>query len=202
MLTHPLPVIALSQTDEVQDKAPSGKQFVSVVFSKSFSSPFVFSQTSPVQKARQTWMCTLPAALEVEQHSLIGGEAVMDPTVAEAFKTEPLYQSPEVQKKLQGFFPETWGFDYVEVVPASSSFEASGDGGGTAFFLILVSVVRYRFSCLCWFEMKKVQEVVNRLIRHSKKRNSFFSADCRLLRKLGSLCCMSLLCHFKKKTSL
>lgn len=84
-------------------------------------------QTSPVQKARQMWMCTLPAALEVEQHSLIGGEAVMDPTVVEAFKTKPLEQSPEVQKKLQGFFPETWGFDYVEVVP-SSSFEGS-DGG-------------------------------------------------------------------------
>ncbi|PHJ22277.1 6-phosphofructokinase, partial [Cystoisospora suis] len=90
----------------------------------------LFDRTSPVQKARQTWMCTLPAALEVEQHSLIGGEAVLDPTVAEAFKTEPLYQSPEVQKKLQGFFPETWGFDYVEVVPASSSFEAAGDGTG------------------------------------------------------------------------
>ncbi|CBZ51912.1 Phosphofructokinase, related [Neospora caninum Liverpool] len=87
----------------------------------------LFDRTSPVQKARQAWTCTLPTALDAETHTLISGPALVD-KVKEAFESGPLAQSPEVQKKLEALFPATWGFEYTEVAQGP----VDADGGEAA----------------------------------------------------------------------
>ncbi|PFH36367.1 6-phosphofructokinase [Besnoitia besnoiti] len=76
----------------------------------------LFDRTSPVQKARQSWTCTLPAALDADSHTLLTGPQ-LDASVGDAFTAGPLAQTPDVQQKLKAHFPATWGLEYTEIAP-------------------------------------------------------------------------------------
>ncbi|KFG48832.1 6-phosphofructokinase, partial [Toxoplasma gondii FOU] len=98
----------------------------------------LFDRTSPVQKARQAWTCTLPAALDADTHTLVSGPP-LDAKVKEAFEAGPLAQPPEVQKKLEALFPATWGFEYTEVAPGP--VEVDGGEGSRQRVVTRIGIV-------------------------------------------------------------
>ncbi|XP_026192736.1 uncharacterized protein LOC34621637 [Cyclospora cayetanensis] len=70
----------------------------------------LFERSSPLQRLRRAWRCTLPSALDTQQFSLVESECPVD--------HPSLCQSPELQKQLKTFFPATFGKKYVELVPS------------------------------------------------------------------------------------
>ncbi|KAL8437325.1 hypothetical protein Efla_007593 [Eimeria flavescens] len=79
----------------------------------------LFERSSPLQRLRRAWRCTLPSALESQQLRLVESESPLDHT--------SLCQGEDVKKQLKAFFPATFGKKYVELVPSmtSASFSPS-----------------------------------------------------------------------------
>ncbi|CDI76905.1 phosphofructokinase, putative [Eimeria acervulina] len=77
----------------------------------------LFERSSPLQRLRRAWRCTLPSALESTQLRLVEADCPVE--------HPSLRQTPEVQQQLRGFFPATFGKKYVEVVPGMGSGVAS-----------------------------------------------------------------------------
>ncbi|KAL8447327.1 hypothetical protein Emed_004431 [Eimeria media] len=77
----------------------------------------LFERSSPLQRVRRAWQCTLPSALESQQLRLVECECPLD--------HDSLCQSEDVKQQLKAFFPATFGKKYVELVPSMTSGPSS-----------------------------------------------------------------------------
>ncbi|KAL8441083.1 hypothetical protein Emag_007471 [Eimeria magna] len=77
----------------------------------------LFERSSPLQRVRRAWQCTLPSALESQQLRLVECECPLD--------HDSLCQSEDVKRQLKAFFPATFGKKYVELVPSMTSGPSS-----------------------------------------------------------------------------
>lgn len=73
----------------------------------------LFERSSPLQRLRRAWRCTLPSALESSQLRLVESDSPLDPSSSSL--------SSDLEKKLKSFFPATFGKKYVELVPGMTS---------------------------------------------------------------------------------